>query len=257
MSGGRRDPQQEVSEPMKAQPTDPRGTKGAPVRSYSTRFTADETPISEGGLWINGLADGIDWADVVVEGGVAHGGKTRMAVAERRAEQAIAGATIAAGEMPEGDYDDPTALLAGRWGRNQHAKGRVFSRNQTEEYFQEVELRLRSSLGPHSCTGYEVFWRCLKTGAAYAEIVRWNEKIRDFTSLARKQGPDCGVKDGDLVEATITGNVIRSFINGVEVLSAVDDVYTEGNPGIGFNFGCGNSYVDHGFSAYEVETFDD
>jgi hypothetical protein len=46
-------------------------------------------------------------------------------------------------------------------------------------------------------------------------------------------------------------------VNGVEVLSATDDVYKTGNPGIGFNFGCGNTYVDHGFSAYEVETFDD
>ena len=50
---------------------------------------------------------------------------------------------------PEGDYDDPTAVLTGPWGRNQYAKGRVFSRNQTEEYFQEVELRLRSTIAPH------------------------------------------------------------------------------------------------------------
>jgi hypothetical protein len=231
--------------------------KGTPVRAYRTTFELTETPISEGGLWINGEKDGIDWADVVTESNVAHGGKTRMAVAERRAEQAIGGATISEGELPEGDYDDPTALLAGSWGRNQHARGTVFSRNQTEDYFQEVELRLRSTLGPHSCTGYEVFWRCLKSDKAYAEIVRWNDTIRDFTSLARKQGPEFGVKNGDVVEATIVGNVIRSFVNGVEVLSATDDVYKTGNPGIGFNFGCGNTYVDHGFSAYEVETFDD
>jgi hypothetical protein len=233
------------------------GISGKPVKSYRTSFERDEDPISEGGLWINGKKDGIDWADVVTENGVAHGGKTKMAVAERRAEQAIAGGTIAEGELPEGDYDDPTALLSGSWGKNQHAKGTVFSRNQTEEYFQEVELRLRSTLARHSCTGYEVFWRCLKTGSAYAEIVRWNDKIRDFTSLARKQGPEFGVKNGDVVEATIVGTVIRSYINGVEVLSATDDVYKSGNPGIGFNFGCANTYVDHGFSSYEVDTFDD
>ncbi|MGD0122956.1 MAG: hypothetical protein ABSC46_10400 [Candidatus Limnocylindrales bacterium] len=73
----------------------------------------------------------------------------------------------------------------------------------------------------------------------------------------RKQGPEFGVKNGDVVEATIVGNVIRSYVNGVEVLSATDDVYKSGNPGIGFNFGCANTYVDHGFSSYEVETFDD
>lgn len=231
--------------------------KGKAVRSYRTQFKLDEDPISEGGLWLNGKKDGIDWADVVVENGVAHGGRTKMSVAERRAEQASVGGPTAAGEAPEGDYDDPTALLSGTWGKNQHARGVVFSRNPTEEYFQEVELRLRSSLGPHSCTGYEVFWRCLKSDGAYAEIVRWNEKIQDFTSLARKQGSQYGVKDGDVVEATIVGNVIKSYVNGVEVLSATDDVYKAGSPGIGFNFGCGNTYVDHGFKRYEVETFDD
>ncbi len=241
---------------MSAQAVDTGGPAMAFRRSYSTRFEATEDPISEGGMWINGKAEGIDWADVVTESGVAHGGRTRMAVAERRAEQGNLDPAAAEAAAPVGDYDDPTAVLTGRWGRNQHAKGRVFSRNQTEEYFQEVELRLRSSIAPHSCTGYEVFWRCLKTDAAYAEIVRWNGAAGEFTSLARKQGRDFGVSDGDIVEATIEGNLIRSFINGGEVLSATDDVFPEGGPGIGFNFGCGNTYVDHGFAEYEVETWD-
>jgi len=58
-----------------------------PVRSYSTRFTTDEDPISDGGLWINGKREGIDWADVVVRNGVAYGATTRMTEAERRVEQ--------------------------------------------------------------------------------------------------------------------------------------------------------------------------
>ena len=225
-------------------------------RSYSTRFEGTEEPISEGGMWINGKAQGIDWADVVTEGGLAHGGRTRMAVAERRAEQGNLDPSSADAATPVGDYDDPTAVLTGRWGRNQHARGRVFSRNQTAEYFQEVELRLRSSIAPHSCTGYEVFWRCLKSDEAYAEIVRWNGPAGAFTSLARRQGPECGVQDGDIVEAVIEGSHIRSFINGVEVLSATDDAYADGSPGIGFNFGCGDTYVDHGFTSYEVDTYD-
>ena len=49
-----------------------------PVRSYSTHFTTDEDPISDGGMWLNGRRDGIDWADVVVGGGVAYGATTRM-----------------------------------------------------------------------------------------------------------------------------------------------------------------------------------
>jgi hypothetical protein len=234
---------------------DERGPGGESVRSYSTRFPADEDPVSEGGIWLNGRKDGIDFADVVAEHGIVRGGVTRMQVAERRAEQGNLDPAESA--APVGDYDDPAAVLGGAWGKNQHAKARVFSRNQTEAYFQEVELRLRSTITPHSSTGYEVFWRCLKTENAYAEIVRWNGKVGNWTSLARRTGPECGVRDGDLVEATIIGNVIRSYINGVEVLSATDDVFDSGSPGVGFNFGCADTYVDHGFSYLEVTTWDD
>jgi hypothetical protein len=225
--------------------------KAASVRSYRTTFQSDESPISEGGIWRNGRKDGVDWADVVTAGGMAHGGEVRMAVAEQRAEQ---GDDVSA---PVGDYDDPTAVLAGTWGTNQHARASVFSRNQTDQYYQEVEIRLRSSITPHSCTGYEVFWRCLKTDAAYAEIVRWNGAIGTWTSLARATGPECGVRDGDVVEASIVGNVIKSFINGKEILSAEDGTFASGSPGIGFNFGCGNTYVDHGFRSFEVDTWND
>ncbi len=231
-------------------------TRTDSVRSYRTSFQHDEDPISEGGIWVNGARDGIDWADVVVRNGVAYGAVTRMQAAERRIEQGNL-ASADAGAAPEGDYDDPTALLSGVWGENQHVKATVFSRNQTEEYFQEVEIRLRSTLTPHRCTGYEVFWRCLKTENAYAEIVRWNGKIGDFTSLRKLSGPEYGVRDGDVVGAIISGPVITGFINGVEVISATDDVFAEGSPGIGFNFFVGNTNVDHGFTSFQVDSYND
>jgi hypothetical protein len=228
-----------------------------PVRSYSTHFGADEDPLSEGGMWINGGRDGIDWVDVVARKGVAYGASSRMTQAERRVEQGNLTGPDADAASPEGDYDDPTAVLAGLWGRNQHATGRVFSRNPTEEYFQEVEIRLRSTITPHQCTGYEVFFRCLKTENAYAEIVRWNGPRGDFTSLRKLSGADYGVKDGDLVAASIDGNVLRGFINGVEVIAATDDTFDAGSPGIGFNFGVGDTNVDHGFTFFAVDTFGD
>ena len=231
----------------------PRTPLGPVVRSYRTTFERDESPISEGGMWVNGRTDGVDWADVVTEHGLAHGGEVRMAVAEQRAEQ-DSGATRM--PTPLGDYDDPTAVLTGSWGPNQHVRATVLSRNQTEDYFQEVELRVRTTITAHSITGYEVFWRCLKNENAYAEIVRWNGKIGAWTSLARRTGPDAGVTDGDVVEATIVGNKITSFINGVVVLSATDDTFANGSPGIGFNFGCGDTYVDHGFTSWEALTYD-
>jgi YVTN family beta-propeller protein len=202
-------------------------------RSYSTRFQLDEDPISEGGKWINGEKDGIDWYNVITKNGIAYGAVT------------------------QGDYTDPTALLTGTWGKNQKVKARVFSRNQTEKYYQEVEIRLRSRIAPHLCTGYEVFWRCLKTPNAYAEIVRWNGKIRDWTSLKKLTGAQYGVKDGDLVEASIVGNVIKGFVNCVEVISVTDDTFSEGSPGIGFNYGVGETNGDFGFTSYEVESYDD
>jgi hypothetical protein len=214
---------------MTAQSTDAR----RPKRSYTARFQLAEDPISEGGKWINGGKDGIDWFNVITKNGVAYGA------------------------VSKGAYTDPTALLTGMWGKNQKVKARVFSRNQTEKYYQEVEIRLRSSLSPHRCTGYEVFWRCLKTPNAYAEIVRWNGKAGDWTSLKKHSGAQYGVKHGDLVEASITGNVIKEYINGEEVISVTDDAFKEGNPGMGFNYGVEQSNGDFGFTSYEVDSFDE
>jgi hypothetical protein len=229
--------------------------KKSAVMSYMTEFTRNETPISEGGVWLNGRRDGIDWADILVRDGRAFGEVTRMRAAERRAEQGNLGSGANA-DTPEGDYDDPTAVLAGTWGPDQYAKARVFSRNQTDRYFQEVEIRLRSRMVPHSCAGYEVFWRCLRSESGYVEIARWNGQVGDFTSLAKLVGPNYGVQDGDLIEASVVGNVITGWRNGVEIISATDEKFTSGNPGIGFNFGVGNTNVDHGLTYFEVHTYD-
>ena len=204
------------------------------VKTYSSNFETDEHPVSEGGIWINGLAEGIDWADCVVSNGRIHGGPTRMNQAEKRAEQATLGAgTDDADAAPEGDYDDPTAVIRGEWGRNQYGKGIVAADNPTDEWFQEVEIRLRTVIEPNWCRGYEIFFRALTNELGYAEIVRWNGKIKDWTSLQKHIGPEYGVKTGDVVEATAIGNELKGYINGVEVISATDDVYSDGLPGVG------------------------
>ena len=228
----------------------------ASIRSYSTTFHLDEEPVSEGGIWINGKKDGIEWVDVIARNGVAYGAVSRMSAAERRVEQGnLEPAAAEAG--PEGDYDDPTAVLAGPWGRNQHGTARVFSRNQTEEYFQEVEIRLRSTIKERCCTGYEVFFRCLKNENAYAEIARWNGKRGDFTSLAKRIGPEYGVADSDVIEGRVVGNLITGYINGTQVIEATDDMFAEGSPGIGFNFGVGDTNVDHGLTYFAVNTWNE
>jgi len=182
---------------------------------YSTNFATAENPISEKGKWISGKAVGLDWADVATQPGFAYGtesgrGKDKMV------------------------YDDAVALLTGSWGPDQTAVATVHSVDQTGRVFEEVELRLRSSLSPHSSTGYEILFRCLKTPEAYASIVRWDGPLAKFVYLSQKQGAQYGVSDGDLIKAKVVGNVITAYINGVELLQATDDTYSSGSPGMGF-----------------------
>ena len=227
------------------------------VKTYSSEFPDDENPVSQGGIWINGLTEGIDWADVVTSNGRIHGGPTRMNEAEKRSEQASLGAGTDGGGEAEGDYDDPTALIRGEWGANQYGKGIVVADNPTDEWFQELEIRLRSEIRANWCSGYEIFFRALTNELGYAEIVRWNGKIGDFTSLAKLTGPQYGVEDGDVIEASIAGHVIKGYVNGVEMISATDDVFGQGGPGVGFNFFVGDTNVDHGFRYFEVDTYND
>jgi hypothetical protein len=198
-------------------------------QTYTTDFEETENPISENGVWLNGKTDGLDWSDVAAYSGVAHGTATTVR------------------------YSDPTAVLKGTWADDQMAEATVYSVNQTGRLNQEVELRLRSSISPHSCTGYEIFFRCLKTPSAYTQIVRWNGPVADFTMLADKGGPEYGVTDGDVVKATIVGNVITAFINGVQMAQVTDDTFSSGNPGIGFNYGCNGTYQDFGLTNFTAK----
>jgi hypothetical protein len=200
------------------------GTHG----TYTTNFPLTENPISEGGNWLNGQVAGIEWADIRTTPGLAFGtesGKVR--------------------------YGDSTALLTGTWGPNQTAQATVHSVNQNDKIYEEVELRLRSSVSPHRATGYEVNFRCSKTPNAYTEIVRWNGRLGSFTILKAAQGSQFGVADRDVVKATIVGNLITGYINGVQVLQARDNSYGRGSPGMGFYLeGTTGVNSDFGFTRF-------
>jgi hypothetical protein len=180
-------------------------------RTYTTQFPATESPISESGNWINGLQTGLDWANIATVPGLAYG-------------------------LDSGNkgFDDSTALLTGSWGADQMAQATVHTVNQSDSYFEEVELRLRSSLSPHRATGYEINFRCSKTANAYTQVVRWNGPLGDFSYLDSRGGSQYGVTEGDIVKATIVGNAITVYINGVQVLQVTDNTYTSGSPGMGF-----------------------
>lgn len=197
-------------------------------RTYRTSFPRAESPISERGNWEGGKTAGLDWADVATTPGLAFG-------------------------LEPGDrgYDDATALVTGAWGPDQTVQATVHSVNQSDRFYEEVELRLRSSLSAHRATGYEVLFRCSQTNNAYTEIVRWNGPLGDFTYLGRLKGARFGVKEGDVVRATIAGNLITAYINGVQVAQASDSTYGTGRPGMGFFLqGAAGVNRDYGFSSF-------
>jgi hypothetical protein len=178
-------------------------------------------------MWINGGATGLDWTDVAVVPGLTFGT-----------------------ESGNGGYDDSTALLTGTWGPNQMAQATVHTVNQNDNVFEEVELRLRSTLAAHRAAGYEINFRCSKTSNAYTQIVRWNGPLGQFTLLDAAGGSQYGVAEGDVVKATIVGSLITAYINGVQVLQATDVTYASGSPGIGFYLrSIAGVNRDYGFTA--------
>jgi len=200
-------------------------------RVYTTTFPLTENPISEGGSWINGQAVGLDWHDVSTTPGLAIGRQSGTS------------------------YTDGTALLTGSWGPTQTVEAVVHTVNPKESCYQEVEMRLRSTLTAHSCTGYEISFKATKSASAYLIIVRWNGKVGDFTYLKNVTGAQYGIADGDTVKATIVGNVITAYINGVAVGTATDSTYTTGSPGMGFNLETGDASCigtngDYGFTRF-------
>jgi len=203
--------------------------------TYSTNFPRAENPISEHGKWSNGQKDGLDWADVRTKPGFAFG-------------------TEIGGSRPEPQkYDDSTAILTGTWGPDQTVQATVHSVNQNKDgkVWKEVELRLRSSLSAHNATGYEVMFRCAKTPQAYCNIARWEGGLGKFSYVKQVGGSQYGVADGDVVKASIIGNVITVYINGVQMFQATDDTFKSGNPGMGFFIdGATGVNGDFGFSSF-------
>lgn len=216
------------------------GTIG--TQTYSTSFPATENPISESSRWINGLATGLDWANVATQPGLAYGI-----------------------EVQNGgpNYHDATAILTGTWSRAQAAQATVYVGSPTTADYPEVELRLESSLSAHSCTGYEVFWA---VGNNYLSIARWNGPEGDFTYLpmtcfqgGSSGGNECtngttyNAVNGDVIMATIdTEGNIKAYKNGVLFGSTSDTTFTSGAPGIGFDYNSTTGGEQFGFTNFST-----
>jgi hypothetical protein len=207
-------------------------TAGGRSPTYTTRFGGTEDPLSEGGRWVH---HGKDWTTIRKKGGIAYGTQTG----------ANTGAKV---------YDDSYAHLTG-FPPDQEAWGVAHITRPNPSCHQELEILLRFTSSARSTTGYECLARCLSGEASYLEIVRWDGPLGKFTYLARKKGPEYALKHGDTLKASVVGNVITVYVNGVKKAQATDDTFKTGNPGIGVFLQCDGgqgigSNSDFGFSSF-------
>lgn len=205
-------------------------------QTFSSKFEGIESPLSEGGKWIN---NGQDWTTIRKKDGVAHGTQSGTNAAAKK-------------------FDDSFAHLSG-FPPDQEAWGVAHIIKSNASCHQELEILLRFTSSPHSTTGYECLARCLSDKSSYLEIVRWDGPLGKFTYLARMRGPDYGLKHGGTLKASIVGNVITVSINGVKKAQVTDDTFKTGNPGIGTYLYCdgGNgigSTSDFGFSNFTARS---
>lgn len=195
-------------------------------QSYSTTFSgANENPISEGGKWLNGAANGIDWTDIIISSHIAYG--------------------------PGGNtFSDSTAVLSGSWGTNQIVSGKIHLTDQGSSS-PEIEIRLGSTITAHNINGYELNYSCMTNSGRYLGPVRWNGAHGDFTVLAGTNTFPA-LKEDDILTGVRFHNVINTYVNGVAyVVPVTDTTFQGGAPGIGTD----QSDTKNGFKSFTAFTW--
>jgi hypothetical protein len=209
--------------------------KAQNARTYATNFALEENPISESGVWQH---RGASWATVRTFAHHAVGSQTGS-----------------------GGYDDAYAYLSG-FGPDQTAQATLWKDpaigndsitckilrrlGQQRENdcaapgTHEVELLLHWADSANSARGYECN---LSWDGKYAEIVRWNGPLGDFTYITQQRTFKDGImppNNGDLFKATISGSTINVYLNKNDglgdqlIVTGTDPTYTDGAPGMGF-----------------------
>ena len=199
---------------------------------FSTTFPATENPISQGGVWISGHAAGngcftspaFCFGDVQTTGGSP--GKAWGTVVNSSCSGVV-------GQ----NCNDSTAILAGTWNKVQTVEGIIYTNGTLNGGFDEVELRLLTTISANSITGYEI--TCNVSGEHYFGMARWNGPLGQFTNMGANNSVGC--TNGDDIKATVdaSGN-FTLYKNGTVEFTAHDTTFTSGSPGIGFYTGSGN-----------------
>jgi hypothetical protein len=176
---------------------------------YTTSFATTENPLSEG-IWVNGGAVGLDWADMRCDGVHAYGTQT---------------------PLTPPPYNDSHAHLRG-FRADHSVQGTIYRTGSTLGL--ECNLFLRQLITPHNSRGYEIN---LYLGGPSLGLVRWNGALNDFTPLVENITTNCSFNDGDVWYAQAVGAVITVKCNGTTVLTydtASDGTrWATGQPGMG------------------------
>lgn len=205
-------------------------------QSFTTTFDNDENPISEGGKWSNAS---LDWAIIITKNGRAFGTQSGIDTGTKK-------------------YNDSYTHLSG-FAPDQEAYGEVYIAKPDPKCYQEVEILLRWKSSAHITTGYECFARCIKDSSSYLQIVRWDGPLGKFTYLVDKSGAEYGLMNGDMLKASVIGDIITVYINGEEKARVRDNTHKTGNPGIGMFLESKNgkgvgSNMDYGFTSFTARS---
>jgi len=206
---------------------------------YSTNFPVAQNPISENGQFVTSTSPGVNWSGLEL----GAGGNLPVApvdiTAPGRAESV---------DYANPNYGDALAVLTGNWGANQSVSITVGDIPATSENLEEFEIHLRTD--PTTGTGYEITWGY---NHDYILIATWNGGgvvgAGAYTTLAIASGPQYHIAPGDTLTASIQGDVITMYTDGVQVAQITDSKFSSGNPGFGFNQGGTGEYGISSFSA--------
>ena len=92
--------------------------------------------------------------------------------------------------------------------------------------------------------GYEITWAY---NHDYILIATWNGGgvvgTGAYTILYQASGPQYAIAPGDTLTASIQGDVITMYTDGVQVAQITESTFSSGNPGFGFNQGGTGEYA--------------
>ena len=195
--------------------------------SYSTSFPLTESPISEGGNWVNNATSTFTHP-VITTGGHA------------------------VGPNSSGD-NDAVAQLVGTYGRDQVITAHAYHSGASGPA--EIELHLRMlTIAPDQIYTYEVD---IIPSLSEINLMKWSGNQGSVVQLTSV--PISGVNDGDTFVASAVGpanaTVFTVKLNGTTILTYTDtSAFVTGNPGIGFDAGNPSDGDNFGWVDYSVTT---